>query len=152
MDLEGVCRHTSIDNFNRFYADQQDFTCRIRYLAASMQSGHFVSQSMVVIDLSGISVFKFLDRRVITFVQGVISMNNEHFPEMCGKFFIINAPRAMDAFWNNFIALALDERTKKKINIYSTNERSTADMKKALADSASAEQLPECLGGTIPDD
>ena len=51
MDLEGVCRHTSIEDFNRYYADQQDQTCRFRYLAASMHSGYFVSQSMVVIDL-----------------------------------------------------------------------------------------------------
>lgn len=59
----------------------------------------------MVIDLDGVSFWSFFDSRVITFIKAVISMNNEHYPECCGQFFIINAPKGLDVLWNSVIAV-----------------------------------------------
>jgi CRAL/TRIO domain len=106
--------------------------------AAARIVGHPVETFCTIMDLQGVSLSNFY--RVKDYVMATASLGQNRYPEIMGKFYIINAPWAFSAVWT-MIKPWLDEVTVSKIDIVGSNYRD-----KLLAQ-IPVENLPKDLGG-----
>jgi len=109
-----------------------------RMPAASRAVGHPVETFCTIMDLKDVSLSNFY--RVKDFVMQASAIGQDRYPEIMGKFYIINAPWTFSAVWN-IIKYRLDEVTVNKIDIIGT-----AYKDKLLAQ-IPAENLPKEFGG-----
>ena len=107
--------------------------------ASSRAVGHPVETFCTIMDLQGVSLSNFY--RVKDYVMAAAAIGQDRYPEIMGKFYIINAPWAFSAIWS-VIKMWLDEVTVNKIDIIGS-----AYKDKLLAQ-IPAEHLPKELGGT----
>lgn len=124
----------------RLPARAQERTLRVRYPACSKAAGRTINQSLVIMDLSGMSasIWNGQTRAMLKRLTGVLS---DHYPETMGLLFIVNAPSFFAAIWS-VVRLFLDPGTVQKISILSSG--STQELFRHV-DPAS---LPPFLGGT----
>lgn len=106
--------------------------------ASSRAVGHPVETFCTILDLQGVTLSNFY--RVKDYVMAAARIGQDRYPEIMGKFYIINAPWAFTAVWS-MIKGWLDEVTVNKIDILNTTYRD-----KLLAQ-IPAENLPKELGG-----
>jgi len=106
--------------------------------AASRAVGHPVETFCTILDLKDVSLSNFY--RVKDFVMQASAIGQDRYPEIMGKFYIINAPWTFSAVWN-IIKYWLDEVTVNKIDIIGS-----AYKDKLLAQ-IPAENLPKEFGG-----
>jgi hypothetical protein len=90
-------------------------------------------------DLQGVSLSSFY--HVKDYIMAAAAVGQDRYPEIMGKFYIINAPWAFSAVWT-VIRVWLDEVTVNKIDIIGS-----AYKDKLLAQ-IPAENLPKEFGGT----
>jgi len=109
-----------------------------RMPASSRAVGHPVETFCTILDLQGVTLSNFY--RVKDYVSKTSSIGQNRYPEIMGKFYIINAPWAFSTVWS-FIKGWLDEVTVNKIDIIGT-----AYKDKLLAQ-IPAENLPKEFGG-----
>jgi hypothetical protein len=107
--------------------------------AASRAVGHPVETFCTILDLQGVSLSNFY--HVKDYVMAAASIGQDRYPEIMGKFYIINAPWAFSAIWS-IIKVWLDEVTVSKINIIGSQ------YKDKLLAQIPAENLPKEFGGT----
>jgi hypothetical protein len=110
-----------------------------RMPAAARTVGHPVETFCTILDLQGVSLSNFY--RVREYVMAAAAIGQDRYPEIMGKFYIINAPWAFSAVWS-IIKVWLDEVTVSKIDIIGSTYRD-----KLLAQ-IPAENLPKEFGGT----
>ena len=106
--------------------------------AASRAVGHPVETFCTILDLKDVSLSNFY--RVKDFVMQASAIGQDRYPEIMGKFYIVNAPWTFSAVWN-IIKYWLDEVTVNKIDIIGS-----AYKDKLLAQ-IPAENLPKEFGG-----
>jgi hypothetical protein len=109
-----------------------------RMPASARAVGHPVETFCTIMDLQGVSLSNFY--RVKDYVMAAAAIGQDRYPEIMGKFYIINAPWAFSAVWS-LIKGWLDEVTVNKIDIIGTAYRD-----KLLAQ-IPAENLPKDFGG-----
>ena len=109
-----------------------------RMPASSRAVGHPVETFCTIMDLQNVSLSHFY--RVKDYVMAAAAVGQDRYPEIMGKFYIINAPWAFTAVWS-MIKGWLDEVTVGKIDILNTAYRD-----KLLAQ-IPAENLPKEFGG-----
>jgi hypothetical protein len=107
--------------------------------ASSHAVGHPVETFCTILDLQGVSLANFY--RVKDYVMAAARIGQDRYPEIMGKFYIINAPWAFSAVWS-MIKGWLDEVTVNKIDIIGTAYRD-----KLLAQ-IPVENLPKEFGGS----
>ncbi len=107
--------------------------------ASSRAVGHPVETFCTILDLQGVTLSNFY--RVKDYVMAAARIGQDRYPEIMGKFYIINAPWAFSAVWS-MIKGWLDEVTVNKIDIIGT-----AYKDKLLAQ-IPAENLPKEFGGS----
>lgn len=112
----------------------------MRYPACSKAAGRTINQSLVIMDLSGMtmSIWNAQTRGTLKRLIGVLS---DHYPETMGQLFIVNAPSFFAAVWA-VVKLFLDPGTVQKISILSHN------FKHELFKHVEPANLPPFLGGT----
>ena len=107
--------------------------------ASSRAVGHPVETFCTILDLQGVSLTNFY--RVKDYVMAAARVGQDRYPEIMGKFYIINAPWAFSAVWS-MIKGWLDEVTVNKVDIIGT-----AYKDKLLAQ-IPVENLPKEFGGS----
>jgi hypothetical protein len=112
---------------------------RKRMPAAARVVGHPVETFCTIMDLQGVTLSNFY--RVKDYVMATASIGQNRYPEIMGKFYIINAPWTFSVVWAA-IKPWLDEVTVSKIDIVGSSYRD-----KLLAQIPS-ENLPREFGGT----
>ena len=85
-----------------------------RLPAASKMVGHPVETFCTILDLKNVSLSNFWS--VKDYVSKATQIGQDRYPEVMGKFYIINAPFMFSTVWS-FIKPWLDEVTVAKINI-----------------------------------
>mmetsp|Transcript_58966 Transcript_58966/g.138685 ORF Transcript_58966/g.138685 Transcript_58966/m.138685 type:complete len:282 (+) Transcript_58966:55-900(+) len=111
----------------------------VERLAASMDhKGKWV----LIMDLQGWNLGHFTNLHM-KYVQGLIKIDSNHYPERLGRVFLINVPTVFSACWS-MVKMWLDADTKAKVCLYS-NE---AKWKEEMAKDLSLDLLPDHLGGT----
>jgi hypothetical protein len=110
-----------------------------RMPASSRAVGHPVETFCTILDLQGVTLSNFY--RVKDYVMAAARIGQDRYPEIMGRFYIINAPWAFTAVWS-MIKGWLDEVTVNKIDILNTAYRD-----KLLAQ-IPVENLPKEFGGS----
>lgn len=95
-----------------------------------------------IIDMSGFNMSKF-DGNCRKVIKELVNISQNYYPELLGKMIVINAPSIFGIIWN-FLKPLIDDRTAKKISIYTHND----DWKSVLFDLVDPDQLPKFLGGS----
>ncbi|KAF7457786.1 phosphatidylinositol/phosphatidylcholine transfer protein [Cryptosporidium felis] len=95
-----------------------------------------------IIDMNGFTMTKF-DGNCRKVIKELVHISQNYYPELLGKMIIINAPSIFGIIWN-FLKPLIDDRTAKKISIYTRHD----DWKSVLLDIVDSDQLPEFLGGS----
>ncbi|KAL5508615.1 SEC14 [Sanghuangporus vaninii] len=109
-----------------------------RLPAASKSIGHPVETCTTILDLKNVGLKAFWD--VKGYVQEASKIGQNYYPEVMGKFYIINAPWMFATVWS-IIKAWLDPVTVAKIYIPS------GDGKNELLEQIPAENLPADFGG-----
>ncbi len=107
--------------------------------ASSRAVGHPVETFCTILDLQGVGLSNFY--RVKDYVMAAARIGQDRYPEIMGKFYIINAPWAFTAVWS-MIKGWLDEVTVNKIDILNTTYRDKLLLQIPI------ENLPKEFGGT----
>ncbi|OII76104.1 CRAL TRIO domain-containing protein [Cryptosporidium andersoni] len=103
-------------------------------------------ETLNIIDLHGLGISQF-NSTCRKIMRELIHVSQNYYPELLGQMFIVNAPSIFTVIWN-FVKSLLDEKTVKKISVYSSKD----NWKKKLLEYVDENQLPEFLGGTGPKD
>ena len=91
-------------------------------------------------DLKGFGLSMW-NRNSIRIVKHFARLASDYFPEILGKMIAVNAPSLISGIWS-LIKGWLDEKTRSKISILSSNYRNS------LLEYCDIDQIPRFLGGT----
>ena len=138
LDFKALYAVTTQDRLLHRLISEYERSIATRMPSASRAVGHPVETFCTILDLQGVSLSNFY--RVKDYVLETARIGQDRYPEIMGKFYIINAPWAFTAVWT-MIKGWLDEVTVNKIDIIGTAYRD-----KLLAQ-IPAENLPKEFGG-----
>lgn len=140
LDIKRVNAVTNDEEMELEKIQEMEHTLRVKYPACSAAAGRPINQSLVIMDLSGLSLAMWngQTRAMIKRLTGVLS---DHYPETMGALFIVNAPGFFAAIWS-IVKLFLDPGTVQKISILSSN------YKVELFKHIDPANLPAFLGGS----
>lgn len=130
---EHLQKDSDITNFNRDEIMDLLNTGDIQFQSFS---------TLNIIDMNGFNVSKF-DGSCRKVIKELVNISQNYYPELLGKMIIINAPSIFGIIWN-FLKPLIDEKTAKKISIYTHND----DWKSVLFNMVDSDQLPKFLGGS----
>jgi len=102
---------------------------------------------VMIEDLSGIGFHTF-STQVLKVVQTITYINQNYYPDMLRKAYIINVPSVFYMFWKG-ISLWLEPRTLAKLDMIGGGTEAIVENLKSFTDE---DQLPRRLGGTNPRD
>jgi len=139
LDFKALYAVTTQDRLLKRLIWEYERSLKTRMPAASREVGHPVETFCTIMDLQGVSLSNFY--HVKDYVMAAASIGQDRYPEIMGKFYIINAPWAFSAIWS-IIKVWLDEVTVSKINIVGSQ------YKDKLLAQIPAENLPKEFGGT----
>jgi len=139
LDFKALYAVTTQDRLLKRLIWEYERSLKTRMPAASREVGHPVETFCTIMDLQGVSLYNFY--HVKDYVMAAASIGQDRYPEIMGKFYIINAPWAFSAIWS-IIKVWLDEVTVSKINIVGSQ------YKDKLLAQIPAENLPKEFGGT----
>jgi len=139
LDIKGLYATTSQERLLKRLIWEYERSLSTRMPAAARAVGHPVETFCTIMDLQGVSLSSFY--HVKDYVMAAAAIGQDRYPEIMGRFYIINAPWAFSAVWS-IIKVWLDEVTVNKIDIIGS-----AYKDKLLAQ-IPAENLPKEFGGT----
>ncbi|KAI9461045.1 CRAL-TRIO domain-containing protein [Russula earlei] len=138
LDIKALYAITSLDRLQKRLICEYERSLDTRMPAASRAVGHPVETFCTIMDLDGVSLSNFV--RVKDYVLEAASIGQNRYPEIMGRFYIINAPWMFSTVWS-IIKPWLDEVTVSKIDIvgYSYKDKLLAQIP--------AENVPKEFGG-----
>ncbi|KAI0301923.1 CRAL-TRIO domain-containing protein [Multifurca ochricompacta] len=139
LDIKALYAITSQERLLNRLICEYERSMRERLPASSRTVGHPVETFCTIMDLHNVGLSNFY--RVKDYVMAASAIGQNRYPEVMGKFYIINAPWAFSAVWA-IIKPWLDEVTVSKIDILGAN------YKEKLLAQIPAENLPKDFGGT----
>ncbi|KAJ3333471.1 cytosolic factor, phosphatidylinositol/phosphatidylcholine transfer protein [Blyttiomyces sp. JEL0837] len=139
LDIKQLFAVTTDERMLRNHVYEYEKLVHYRLPACGIKAGRHLEQSLVIMDLKGVSLSQFAS--VYGLVKQVSTIAQNYYPEMLGKMYIINAPMLFTGVWS-LVKPLLDEVTVNKINILGSN------YKEKLLESIDAENLPSIYGGT----
>ncbi|THU80020.1 hypothetical protein K435DRAFT_832070 [Dendrothele bispora CBS 962.96] len=144
LDIKALTACTSLDRqLQRLVYEYEIFlTHRLPY--TSLSHHHPVETSCTILDLSNVSLSNFV--KVREYVARAAEIGQERYPEVMGRFFIVNAPWVFGAVWG-VVKGWLDPVTIGKVRILGSGEREWRVLREEVGgDGWAGECLPESLG------
>jgi len=138
LDFKALYAVTSQDRLLKRLISEYERSLVTRMPAAAREVGHPVETFCTIMDLHDVSLSNFY--RVKDYVMAAAAIGQDRYPEIMGKFYIINSPWAFSAVWA-IIKPWLDEVTVSKIDILGSS------YKDKLLAQIPAENLPKEFGG-----
>jgi hypothetical protein len=138
LNMKALNAATTIERLLQRLVFEYEITITKRFPACSTGVGHPVETSCTILDLGGVSLSNFY--YVKDYISAAASIGQDRYPEMMGKFYIINASWAFSAIWA-MIKPWLNEITTSKVQIMGAN------YKEALLEQIPKENLPKGFGG-----
>ncbi len=139
LDIKALYEITTQERLLKRLICEYERSTRARMPASERMVGHPVETFCTILDLSGVSLSNFY--RVKDYVLEASKIGQDRYPEIMGKFYIVNAPWAFSAVWA-IIKPWLDPVTVSKIDIVGSG------YKDKLLAQIPAENLPKEFGGT----
>lgn len=138
MDIKALYSITTQDRLLKRLICEYERSMRLRMPASSQAVGHPVETFCTILDLKDVSLTNFY--RVKDYIMAASKIGQDRYPEIMGKFYIINAPWTFHAVYS-VIKNFLDEVTINKIDILG------GTYKDKLLAQIPAENLPKEFGG-----
>ncbi|KZV73596.1 hypothetical protein PENSPDRAFT_648746 [Peniophora sp. CONT] len=139
LDIKALYAATTPERQLQRLVHEYERSIRDRLPAASKMVGHPVETFCTILDLKNVSLSNFW--RVKDYVGKATQIGQDRYPEVMGKFYIINAPWGFSTVWSA-IKGWLDPVTVAKIDVCGS------DFKTVLSAQIPAENLPKEYGGT----
>ena len=138
LDIKALYSITTQDRLLKRLICEYERSMRFRMPASSQAVGHPVETFCTILDLKDVSLTNFY--RVKDYIMAASKIGQDRYPEIMGKFYIINAPWTFHAVYS-VIKNFLDEVTINKIDILG------GTYKDKLLAQIPAENLPKEFGG-----
>ncbi|KAI9466610.1 CRAL-TRIO domain-containing protein [Lactarius psammicola] len=139
LDIKALYAITSQERLLKRLICEYERSTRTRMPTSALMVGHPVETFCTILDLQGVTLSNFY--RVKDYILETSKIGQDRYPEIMGKFYIINAPWTFTAVWT-MIKPWLDEVTVSKIEIVGST------YKDKLLAQIPAENLPKDFGGT----
>jgi hypothetical protein len=139
LDIKALYDITSQDRLLKRLICEYERSMRSRLPASSRAVGHPVETFCTILDLKDVGLANFYN--VKDYITAASRIGQDRYPEIMGKFYIINAPWTFQAVYS-VIKVFLDEVTISKIEILG------GTYKDKLLAQIPAENLPKIFGGT----
>ena len=110
----------------------------------SIRHGRRIDKFTCVFDSVGLH-YGIMRNGSFGFLRDIAIVDQAHYPERLSTIIVINAPRLVSIVWS-FISRFLDQRTREKIHIHS----SEADWRPVIDRLIARDQLPDTYGGSSP--
>jgi hypothetical protein len=140
IDCTKLWEFTTLDRSIKHHIQRQESYVNQILPAASIASGKIQEQSIVIIDMEGVTV-STLTGEVTSIMRTIMKIDQDHYPELMDKCLIINAPTTFRIIFS-MVQVFLDTRTQKKIVLL------PRDYREELLKYISPENLEERYGGT----
>lgn len=140
IDCTALWKFTTLERSILYHITQQERYVNTIAPTAVRKGGRKCFQSTVIIDMDGVGV-STLTGEVRTIMGKVMSIDQDHYPELMYKALIINAPTSFRVIWS-LVKHLLDSRTQEKIEVL------PSDYKPHLLKHIAPENLMTCYGGT----
>ena len=138
--VERLLKIVSEESLWKAYSRMYELIMKHKFLACSDLFDRNIHQTVNVFDIGGFSM-AIWNRQSMTFLKKALQISLEHYPELLGKLFIINAPFIFTGVWA-IVKSWLDEKTRKKIVMVGK------DYLKYMLEYVDEDQIPLYLGGT----
>ena len=115
-DLDALFGCTPLDRLFRHVTWQNE---ELKYLICPSVAAKLnvnVESSCQLVDLSQISIRKFMSKKVLNALQASLKIFQDYYPETLGCIYIVNAPALFSGLYS-IIKGFMDERTKQKVVI-----------------------------------
>jgi hypothetical protein len=139
-DLERVLEVTTAERFLRYDLLQRELAMRYHYPRCWQESDSVVDQNVNIVDLKGFTLKQF-SRKARELMTRAAYKDQEYYPEMLGKAFVINAPASFRVVWA-LLRTLVDKRTQDKVTVLGKH------YEKVLTKHIHPDNLPAFLGGT----
>jgi hypothetical protein len=131
----------SFDRMFRYHVWEQELTSRLCY-EQSLKTRTIIETVTVVVDVKGLTLSS-IGSDFRTMMSGVVTMDQDMYPETLGKILVINAPSVFPMIYAVLRPL-LDPITAAKVNIKGT------DFKALLEENVGLDCLPSNYHGVLP--
>ena len=140
-DLDAIFRDINPDEIIRNLSWQCDWFQYHLHPACSHKFGKHIESTTTIFDMTNGSIRKMMSRQSLRLLQMGSKIAQDYYPETMGAVYVVNAPMLFAALYA-IVKGFLDERTRSKIRIHSSN------WQPVLLEAIDAENLPTFLGGT----
>ncbi|KDD72425.1 hypothetical protein H632_c3363p0, partial [Helicosporidium sp. ATCC 50920] len=140
INISELLKFTTVDRCIQYHVQQQE-----RYLqeicpAASLVSGRYCEQSLVIVDLEGMGIAT-LNHDYRKILGEVMSIDQDNYPELMWKALVVNAPTTFRVLWG-MVKYLIDARTQAKVEVLGADQ--AAELQRYIA----PENLMTRYGGT----
>eukprot|EP01071_Lankesteria_metandrocarpae_P004430 Lankesteria_metandrocarpae@DN3541_c1_g1_i1.p2 len=143
-DATTILKGVSLDEMMNVYIQEYEQLVDIIFPCCTEAAGHKVNRTTTIVDLQGLG-WSHVNNSTRAILKRLSYVSQNHYPEILGQMFIVNAPPIFSGVWT-FIRRLIDETTVTKINISSTR---SVSWKTRLAEYVDPDQLPDFLGGNV---
>lgn len=102
------------DNVMDFHIQMMEAMCRFKE-TMRQKTGKMMYKHYVILDLTGLGM-KHMGSNFTTPMKAAINIDQEYYPEMLVKMFIVNAPWVVKALWK-MVSPWIDPITKEKVRL-----------------------------------
>jgi len=146
LDVPKLYTITTQERLLKYHVFTYEEMIQRKLPACTRAKGERVVQSFTILDLEGCSMSDLLDRQNHRFLGAITAVDQDNFPEMLYRMFIINAPAMFSMAWS-IIKRFLDPKTRDKISILGSDRQAYLA---AITEYVPLERLPTFIGGTHP--
>ena len=144
LNLGEVLKHVSADDIVDHHLRVMEWMLRVLLPAMAKREGTPAPDKVInLLDMKGLSM-RVLGRASMSIFKRVLAIDQNYFPEMMYRCYIVNCPVAFRAVWS-VVRPMLDKRIQKKIKIYGKVTGKAMD--EMVAVFGGEDRVPAFLGG-----
>ena len=138
LDLNELFKFTTKERMLKYHVYLYEDMLKNKLAAVSVSSRKRVTQIFSILDLKGVSMGTLMDGKVQEFLKTTMTTDQDNYPEILYKMFIINAPGMFSMAWS-LISSFLDAKTNAKIKVNPSLQE--------LSDYVDLDKIPDFAGG-----
>eukprot|EP01016_Furgasonia_blochmanni_P002439 TRINITY_DN10956_c0_g1_i2.p1 TRINITY_DN10956_c0_g1~~TRINITY_DN10956_c0_g1_i2.p1 ORF type:complete len:484 (+),score=114.66 TRINITY_DN10956_c0_g1_i2:3-1454(+) len=139
LDIQKIYQVTSEERLLKHYIQTLEELVNKIFPICSQAAGERVGTLLCILDIKGVQS-SLLSKKVYNFIQQLIGIAQNNYPEILGRIYIVNAPMMFQTAWG-VIKPWLEEKTAKKVTLVGGKFEET------LLEQIAPENLPDFLGG-----
>lgn len=128
------------------HVQEMEYLSNVILWEASERAGHTIDSCLMILDVGGVKLTDFT-KEVKNILHMITKVDQDNYPETNGGTLVVNSSFIFVAIFR-VVEAFLDKRTREKIKLFGADKKGRAK----LLQHVDADQLPQFLGGTAPDE